>query len=65
MEDTMKTVLAPNAPWPTYTPEGEVVKPKPVAKKRVPPPPKDPSKIAHTSKKFDEWADKNLARKFK
>jgi hypothetical protein len=61
----MKTVLADGAPWPTYTPEGEVVKPKPVVKKRVAPPPKDPSKIAHTDKKFDEWADKNLARKFK
>ena len=57
----MKTVLAPNAPWPNKP----VEKPKPVAKKRVPPPPKSPSKIAHTDKKFDEWADKNLARKFK
>jgi hypothetical protein len=59
----MKTVLAPNAPWPKYTPEGEVVKPKPAPKPK--PKLKGASKIAHTSKKFDEWADKNLARKFK
>jgi len=58
----MKTVLAPNAPWPKYE-NGEVVKPKP--KPRPKPPKRDASKIAHTSKKFDEWADRNLARKFK
>jgi hypothetical protein len=61
MRSKVKTVLAPNAPWPNKP----VEKPKPVAKKRVPPPPKNPSKIAHTDKKFDEWADRNLARKFK
>ncbi len=59
----MKTVLAPNAPWPKYDEVGEVVKPKPKPKPK--PPKKDPSKIANTDKKFDEWADKNLARKFK
>lgn len=60
----MKTVLAPNAPWPNKPVEKpKVVKAAP--KPRKPPPPKSPSKIAHTSKKFDEWADKNLARKFK
>jgi hypothetical protein len=59
----VKTVLAPNAPWPVWGDDGKPVKPKP--KKRVPPPPKDLSKIANTDKKFDEWADKNLARKFK
>jgi hypothetical protein len=55
----MKTVLAPNAPWPNKP----VEKPKPVVEKRVAPPPKAPSKIAHTSKKFDEWANKNGLKK--
>jgi hypothetical protein len=55
----MKTVLAPNAPWPNKP----VQKPKPVAKTRVPPPPKNPSKIANTDKKFTEWAKKNGAKK--
>jgi hypothetical protein len=58
----MKTVLAPNAPWPVWGEDGKPVKPKPKPK---PKPKKPTSKIAHTSKKFDEWADKNLARKFK
>jgi hypothetical protein len=53
---TYKTVLAPNAPWPSKPAE----QPKPVAKKRVPPPPKDPSKIQQTNKMFAEWAAKNL-----
>lgn len=49
----MKTVLAPNAPWPTKPKEkAAVVK---VAK-----PPKKPSKRAETDKKFTEWASKNL-----
>ncbi len=60
----MKTVLAPNAPWPKYNKEGEVIaKPKPKPKPK--PPKRDASKIARTDKKFDEWADRNLARKFK
>jgi hypothetical protein len=60
----MKTVLVDGAPWPKYE-NGELVKPKPKPKPRKLPPPKNPSKIAHTDKKFDEWADRNLARKFK
>jgi len=60
----MKTVLAPNAPWPKYE-NGELVKPKPKPKPRKIPPPKSASKIANTDKKFTEWADKNLTRKFK
>jgi hypothetical protein len=60
MEDTMKTVLAPNAPWP-YTATGEVVvKPKP---KPLPKPKKPRSKIADTNRKFEEWADKNGLKK--
>lgn len=55
----MKTVLAPNAPWPKYE-EAEAPKPKPKPKPRPKPPKKNPSKIAHTDKKFDEWAAKNL-----
>ena len=55
----MKTVLAPNAPWPNKP----VEKPKPVAKKRVPPPPKSASKMANTDKKFTEWAQKNGVKK--
>lgn len=51
----MKTVLAPNAPWPNKP----VEKPKPVAKKRVPPPPKDTSKIQKTDALFKQWAEKN------
>jgi hypothetical protein len=61
----MKTVLAPDAPWPVWGEDGKPVKPKPKPKPRKIPPKKDMSKIAHTDKKFDEWADKNLARKFK
>ena len=55
-----KTVLAPKAPWPNKP----VDKPKPVARKRALPPKKSTSKIQQTDKKFDEWADRNLARKF-
>ena len=50
---TFKTILAPNAPWPTTPKE----KPKAIAKKK---PPKIPSKRAATDKKFTEWASKNL-----
>ena len=56
----MKTVLAPNAPWPNKPAD----KPKPVARKRASPPKKSTSKMQQTDKKFDEWADRNLARKF-
>lgn len=59
----IKTVLAPNAPWPKFDKEGKVIKPKP--KPRVPPPKKDPSKIKRTDEKYIEWAGKNLARIFK
>jgi hypothetical protein len=58
----MKTVLAPNAPWPKYE-NGEVVKPPPKPKPRKLPPKRDASKIAHTNKKFDEWATKNGVKK--
>jgi hypothetical protein len=34
-------------------------KPKPKPKPRKIPPKKNPSKIAHTDKKFTEWAEKN------
>lgn len=54
----MKTVLAPNAPWPYKVEEKKVEKPAP--KKRVPPPPKDPSKIQKTEAKYQEWARKNI-----
>ena len=57
----MKTVLAPNAPWPKYDAVGEVAKPKP--KPRPPKPKKPRSKIADTNKKFEEWADKNGVKK--
>jgi len=50
----IKTVLAPNAPWPTK-PED---KPKAVANKPVKPP-KKPSKRSETDKKFTEWASRN------
>jgi hypothetical protein len=51
----MKTVLAPNAPWHNKPAE----KPKPVAKKRVNPPPKNVSKQQKTDAMFEEWAAKN------
>jgi hypothetical protein len=53
----MKTVLAPGAPWPKKPAE------KPEPKKRVPRPPKVRSKIQHTDKMFQLWADKNLGGK--
>lgn len=65
----MKTVLAPNAPWPKFE-SGPEPKPKFEHKskpiRKIAPKPKKPrSKIANTDAKFDEWADKNLARKIK
>lgn len=48
----MKTVLAPNAPWPNNPAE----KPKVVAKKR---PPNNASKQKKTDAMFEEWASKN------
>lgn len=55
----MKTVLAPNAPWPSKPAEQpKAVKPAP--KKRVAPKPRDPSKIKHTDEMFKQWAAKNL-----
>ena len=57
----MKTVLAPNAPWPKYAETVEtpkpVLKPKPKAKPKLK---KQPSKIARTNAKYIEWAGKNL-----
>jgi len=53
---TYKTILAPNAPWPSKP----VEQPKPVAKKRVAPKPKDPSKIKQTDEMFQQWAARNL-----
>jgi len=62
----VKTVLAPNAPWPKFDKEGKVVaKPKRKPKPKAPPPKKSPSKIKRTDDKYIEWADKNLARIFK
>lgn len=52
----MKTVLAPNAPWPSKPVEKLKPTPKPKVKK-------ERSKIAHTDKKFDEWATKNGVKK--
>jgi hypothetical protein len=51
----MKTVLAPNAPWPTTTKE----KLKAVARKRVLPPPNNASKQKNTDAMFEQWASKN------
>lgn len=61
----IKTVLAPNAPWPKFEPEAEPKpkfehKSKPIRKI---PPKKSRSKIANTDAKFDEWAAKNLKGK--
>jgi hypothetical protein len=56
---TYKTILAPNAPWPSKSVEQpKAVKAAP--KKRVPPPPKNPSKIKQTDEMFQQWAAKNL-----
>jgi hypothetical protein len=49
----MKTVLAPNAPWPS--------KEKPVVKKPLPP--KKRSKIQKTDEMFQQWASKNIGVK--
>ena len=51
----MKTVLAPNAPWP-YKSEPPKVKPAP----KAPKPPRPRSKIGNTDDKFKAWAEKNL-----
>jgi len=56
-QGVIRTVLAPDAPWPSRPAE----KPKP--KKRVPPPPKDPSKIKKTDAMFELWASKNIGAK--
>jgi hypothetical protein len=56
----MKTVLAPNAPWPK--PKEEAVMPTP--KPKPPPRPKNSaSKIANTDKNFVKWAKKNGVKK--
>jgi hypothetical protein len=54
-----KTILADGAPWPEKPVEQPKVE-KPAPKKRVPPPPKDPSKIKQTDEMFQQWAAKNL-----
>lgn len=54
----MKTVLAPNAPWPKYEPVPEKPKPKFKHKQkpvRVIPPPKSKSKIKNTDENFERW----------
>jgi len=55
----MKTVLAPNAPWP-YTPKPKVEPtPKPVQAERTKP--KVPRKKGtHIDQRYIEWAAKNL-----
>lgn len=49
----MKTVLAPNAPWP-HTPEEKV------KVKRAPRPPKKRSTKQKTDEMFAIWAEKNM-----
>jgi hypothetical protein len=56
----MKTVLAPNAPWPKW--EEKEAKPPAKPKPKPKPKPKKPSKMKHTDAKFAEWAEKNLAK---
>lgn len=55
----MKTVLAPDAPWP----KEQVEKPKPEVKKRAPL--KGNSKRQQTDVLFEAWANKNLGGKKK
>lgn len=53
----MKTVLAPNAPWPYNKVEEVAEPPKPKPKpKKVP----HKSKIKRTTERFNQWAEKNL-----
>lgn len=57
----MKTVLAPNAPWPVV-PEAKpkvvvVKKPRPVRTMSA------TSKIKHTNERYEQWAQKNLGEK--
>ena len=52
----MKTVLAPNAPWPKVEPEIAIPKPKP---KRKPKP--GYGKRTQTDRKFEEWLAKGNA----
>ena len=54
----MKTVLAPNAPWPVWRDDGKPKKPPPKPKP-APKPKKAPSKIKKTDEKFTEWAKRN------
>lgn len=61
----MKTVLAPNAPWPYKVEEAKVEVAKPAPKKRAPRPPKKESKMQKTNAKFDEWARKNIIGEIK
>ena len=61
----MKTVLAPNAPWPYKVEAPKVEAVKPVPKKRVAPPRKSASRQAKTNAKFDEWARRNTIGEIK
>ena len=59
----MKTVLAPDAPWP-HVPEPPKPKPevKPVPKVKPEPKPKRVRRTDHTDAKFNEWL-KNVGAK--
>lgn len=59
----MKTVLAPNAPWPKWEEKVEAPVPKPKPKTKPKPPKRNPSKMANTDKNFDAWAKKNGVKK--
>ena len=56
----MKTVLAPNAPWPKREEPAPAAsktdKDKP--KKKPKPPKREPSKVKRTDEKFYEWLNK-------
>jgi hypothetical protein len=56
----MKTVLAPNAPWPKWEEDKPTPPPKPKPKPKNKPPKKDQSKIERTDRNFEKWASKNL-----
>jgi hypothetical protein len=52
----MKTVLAPNAPWPTTSKD----KPKPAPRKRAPAKPKKRSVMQKTDEMFKAWEKKTF-----
>ena len=53
----MKTILAPNAPWPKPEEWAEKPKPKPKGKPRPKTPPK--TKIAQTNVNFERWLERD------